>query len=119
MKLEGGELFDAKSAVECFDSIKGKTGVDITLFEGDKRKITTIRKPDGERAVGTRASAAVVRNVLQKGEVYSSDDIVVNGTRYFGYYIPLRRNRRYGQGSRKAAKAASQPYRNRPAYRIV
>lgn len=89
MKLEGGELFDAKSAVECFDSIKEKTGVDITLFEGDKRKITTIRKPDGERAVGTRASAAVVRNVLQKGEVYSSDDIVVNGTRYFGYYIPL------------------------------
>ncbi len=89
MKLEGGELFDAKSAVECFDSIKEKTGVDITLFEGDKRKITTIRNPDGERAVGTRASAAVVRNVLQKGEVYSSDDIVVNGTRYFGYYIPL------------------------------
>lgn len=40
---------------EMIDSIKEKTGVDITIFYQDMRIVTIIRTNDGARAVGTKA----------------------------------------------------------------
>lgn len=71
------------------DELKETTGADVTLFYGDQRVITSVRGRDGQRAVGTLAAPEVVHKVLEEGEPYDSERIEVNGTLYFGYYMPL------------------------------
>lgn len=58
--------------------------IDITVFEGDTRAASSI-----EGAVGTKASAEVIEVTLNRQETYFSEDVLVNGTDYFGYYIPI------------------------------
>lgn len=79
--------FDDKA--DLFDGITESTGIYITVFEGDKRKITTVTNSSGERAVGTRAADEVVETVLGEGEEFFSDNVDVNGTEFFGYYMPI------------------------------
>lgn len=57
--------------------------IDITVFEGDTRVDSSI-----EGAVGTKASAAAITHVLENKENYFDTNINVNGTAYYGYYIP-------------------------------
>ena len=57
--------------------------IDITVFEGDTRTDSSI-----EGAVGTKASAQVIEQVLNKRDIYFDTDININGTAYYGYYIP-------------------------------
>lgn len=58
-------------------------GIDITVFEGDTRKESSIAG-----AVGTKASDEVIEEVLRHGRVYFSSSANVNGQPYYGYYIP-------------------------------
>lgn len=74
---------------EIFGGIKENTGIDITIFDGDTRSITTISGKNGETAVGTKAAPEVVGEVIISGREYFTDDVEVNGTRYFGYYMPV------------------------------
>lgn len=71
------------------DAIKEKTNVDVTFFYQDTRVITTIRDRNGERVIGTRANAAVAKEVLEgdRETFYSSTEI--EGERYFSFYAPL------------------------------
>lgn len=71
------------------DSIREKTGVDITIFRLDTRAVTTIRTDDGERAVGTKANQTVVNDVLRGGQPHFYSSTMVEGVRYFSYYEPL------------------------------
>lgn len=57
--------------------------IDITVFEGDIRTESSI-----EGAVGTKASAEVVKQVLNGKQTHFDTDININGTAYYGYYIP-------------------------------
>lgn len=57
--------------------------IDITVFEGDTRAVSSI---DG--VVGTKASDEVIKQTLQNKQVYFSENANVNGEPYFGYYIP-------------------------------
>ena len=81
--------FDISAATDIVDGIKESTGMDVTVFWGDTRYLTTIVDDAGNRQVGTQASEAVVERVLQKGEYYSGDDVQILGQRYLCYYIPL------------------------------
>lgn len=74
---------------EIIDSIKEKTGVDITIFYQDMRVVTTIRTNDGARAVGTKASATVAEDVLKNGAPHFYASMMIEGVRYFSYYEPL------------------------------
>lgn len=74
---------------EIIDSIKEKTGVDITIFYQDTRIATTIQTKDGIRAVGTKANAAVAEDVLKGGRSHFYASMMVEGVRYFSYYEPL------------------------------
>ncbi len=58
--------------------------IDITVFKGDTRIVSSI-----EGAVGTKADASVVDAVLDKNQTYFTSDISVNGTAYYGYYEPI------------------------------
>lgn len=51
----------------------------ITLFLDDARIATTLRPDGGERAIGTRASAAVTAQVLGEGRSWHDTAFVVNG----------------------------------------
>lgn len=72
-----------------FDEITANTGIDITVFEGENRLLTTVKDSSGSRIVGTRAAQDVIREVIQGGNYYFSDNVEVNGMRYFGYYMPI------------------------------
>ena len=75
---------------EVIDDIKMHTGVDVTLFYGDIRWLTTVKYADGSRVTGTRAHRDVTTHVLNAGSEYFSDSVLVNGEKYFGYYMPVR-----------------------------
>ena len=66
-----------------------QTGIDLTLFKGDTRFMTSILDSTGKRIEGTRASDAVIESVLKNGKDYYSDEVVINNKPYFVYYMPL------------------------------
>lgn len=62
--------------------------VELTLFQGDTRLITSLKNADGTYNEGTQASAEVYEKV-KKGESFTSDDVVINGVDYYVYYQPI------------------------------
>ena len=70
------------------DSMKA-TGVDLTLFKGNIRFMTTIKDANGKRIEGTAASDAVWRTV-SAGNDYYSDSVKINGLDYHVYYMPIQ-----------------------------
>lgn len=81
--------FNITKNEEMADNIKEATDMDITIFYGDTRYMTSIIGSGGSRMIGTRASDAVIEAVLKNGEDYFSQNIDVYGQTYYGYYIPL------------------------------
>lgn len=75
---------------EYVDKLKSDTGYDVTVFYGDMRISTSLKdSSSGERLIGTRASDAVIREVINGKKEYSDDQIEVNGMPYYGYYVPV------------------------------
>lgn len=73
-------------------AIKGYSGdvnaykdleIDITVFKNDTRSESSIKN-----VVGTKASEKVIEAVLNGKEDYFDTNVDVNGTAYYGYYIP-------------------------------
>ncbi len=87
--INGNDLVDGfvEYDTEYIDKMK-TIGVDLTVFKENIRFMTTIIGDDGKRIEGTPASDAVWAAV-SKGEEYYSDDVVINGTDYYVYYMPL------------------------------
>ena len=71
--------------VEIADNIQEATDMDITVFYGDTRYMTSICKEDGSR----QASEVVTEEVLKKGNDYFARNVDVQGQAYFGYYVPI------------------------------
>jgi two-component system, NtrC family, sensor kinase len=61
----------------------------VTIFQRDVRIATTVRNGNGNRAIGTRVSAAVADAVLGHGEPWRDRAYVVNDW-YITAYDPLR-----------------------------
>ena len=79
-------------AYELVDDLKKDTGFDVTVFYGDTRYLTTIVDENGNRQIGTQASADVVETVLQNGKFLGSDKVKIEGERYICFYIPIYQN---------------------------
>lgn len=84
-----GEGLNISGATDIVDTIKAETGCDVTVFYGDERVLTTIVDAGGNRQVGTKASAEVSSQVLDKGQEYGNNNTDIFGKRYICYYIPL------------------------------
>lgn len=69
--------------------IKDNSDVDTTIFWGDSRVLTTIENSYGASVVGTQASPDVTQVVLEKGENYFSNNLIIEDQHYIGYYTPL------------------------------
>lgn len=74
-------------AVEGFDGdtsyLKNSHNIDMTIFKGDERIESSITG-----AVGTKASPDIVTTVLYGQEVCFTEDAIINGEVYYGYYEP-------------------------------
>lgn len=71
------------------DWLKKMTGMDITIFKGNQRVMTTIMK-DGQRIVGTKLDDPVIENlVLKEGKTHFAEN-TINGVNYESAYWPVR-----------------------------
>ena len=69
-----------------------KTGSSLTFFYGDERIVTSLKDKKGDYTLGSKAGDYVKKNVLQKGNDVFSSRVSVEGTMYYGYYIPVKQN---------------------------
>lgn len=74
------------------DDIAAKTGIEVTFFYNDKRLVTSLKDADGKRILGSTVGDFLVENVLQDGNEVFTNRVLVDGTFYFGYYVPVHQN---------------------------
>ena len=74
------------------DDIAAKTGIEVTFFYNDTRLVTSLKDADGKRILGSKAGDFLVENVLQDGNEVFTNRVLVDGTFYFGYYVPVQQN---------------------------
>ena len=78
----------ASSDTNMIDSVK-KEGIEMTVFKGNKRFLSSIRTDSGDRVYGTEADAAIYADVM-KGYTHIANNVIINGQEYMVCYKPLR-----------------------------
>lgn len=89
LKVENGALvvcIDLNSS-EYVDSVKAKTGAELTLFCGDTRYNTTLINSSGERNIGTQMDGGIWQQV-QGNNIYIGKT-VIGGMNYYVNYTPM------------------------------
>ncbi len=81
---EAGELTPDEDYI---DSLKDQ-GVELTVFVGDTRFSTSVRKDDGTRNNGTQAAAGIW-DTVSKGNDFYDNNTKVAGKDFYVYYEPL------------------------------
>ena len=71
------------------DSVKTQTGSEVSLFSGSKRYSTTIVDETGARAVDTQMEDNVAKTVLQDGNAYIGQAVIL-GQNHFVNYQPMK-----------------------------
>lgn len=74
---------------DLIDRVKEDSDVNVTIFWGNERILTTLTGDNGERIIGTALDDEVAGKVLD-GEEYFNSHMLIAGTKYCGYYIPLK-----------------------------
>lgn len=76
-------------APQYLDWLKKLSGMDVTIFKGDVRAMTTIEK-DNKRVIGTKLqSPEIMEAVLQRGELRFSQNNIL-GIEYKSAYWPVK-----------------------------
>ncbi len=95
---DAGELvkgdFNLSKNAGFADRIKEASGVEVSIFYGDKRYVTTITDENGNRASGETITGEIKEHVLDGGESYFVERAEVAGKQYLAYCMPL-----YNEGS--------------------
>ncbi len=87
-RLMKGET-ELTSDYRILDDIKSDTGAELTICIGATRRLTTVMDARGNRIVGTQVKDDVVEAVLNRGEEYFGENIMVGEEEYFAYYVPI------------------------------
>ncbi len=91
--IKNGQLYKGDALIngktDNIDRLSEQTGDAITIFQGDTRVSTTVKKEDGSRATGTKCSEEVADRVLNKGETVNMVTKVV-GKDYYVCYQPIK-----------------------------
>ena len=74
------------------DRIKENTGMDVTFFYGNKRIMTSALDKKGNRILGSEAGERVVNQVIKGKKPFFSTNVSLDGTRNYGYFIPVYQN---------------------------
>lgn len=75
---------------EYCEYVKRNTDLELTVFLGDTRYATSILDSSGKPLVGTKASDAVINTVINNGMEMHDSNIIINGNKYYGYYVPIK-----------------------------
>ena len=86
---KGGVMISNKDFIKITDMIPCSDDIDFTIFWGDTRMFTTVKRGDGSFITGTSADHKVTDSVLGKGIEYYYSKVKINGRNYAGYYIPI------------------------------
>ena len=93
LQTENGDIwkgsYNISQSENLVDTIKQESGMDVTFFYGSQRIMTSAVDKNGERILGSPAGDKVVEKVLNGGEEYFSDNVSMDGTIYYGYYVPV------------------------------
>lgn len=77
------------------DEFKTNTDIDITIFWGNERFATSVVDTSGKRALHTTMEDKLYNTICKEGS-YFSDQVVVVGQDYYGYYEVYKD---YGEGN--------------------
>lgn len=93
LEAENGDVwkgsYNISQSENLVDTIKEKSGMDVTFFYGTERIMTSALDEKGQRILGSPAGDVVTERVLKNGEEYFSDNISIDGTIFYGYYVPV------------------------------
>lgn len=93
LQAQNGDIwkgsYNISQSEHLVDTIKDKSGMEVTFFYGDKRIMTSAIDKNGNRILGTPAGEKIVQNVLVNGEEFFSKNVSLDGTIYYGYYVPV------------------------------
>ena len=86
--ISAGVRLDTMAAAE---SLHALLGAEVTFFKGRLRVSTSLKDANGKPMVGTELNnPEVVRNVLERGEVFTAQGVVLGGISYDVLYHPLK-----------------------------
>lgn len=90
--MKGDNLYKGNTMLsgnyKLVDQLKDEQDVEVSLFFGDVREVTTLKDELGKREINTKMSSEVY-DTLKKGEEYFATNVDVLGTDYYGYYVPV------------------------------
>ena len=93
LQAENGDIwkgsYNISQSENLVDTIKQESGMDVTFFYGSQRIMTSAVDKNGNRILGSPAGDKIVEKVLNGGEGYFSDNVSMDGTIYYGYYVPV------------------------------
>ena len=93
---DAGEMvkgnFNLSKNIDFVDRIKEESDVDVSIFYGDTRYVTTITDENGNRAAGETITGEIAERVLGNNENFFMEQAVVAGHQYLAYCIPLHNN---------------------------
>lgn len=81
--------YNISRSEKLLDTIKEKSGMEVTFFYGSQRVMTSVVDKNGDRILGSPAGEKIVTEVLHKGNGYFSRNVSIDGEMYFGYYEPV------------------------------
>lgn len=73
---------------ELIDKLKQERDVELSIFYGDTRVLTTLKDSSGKREINKKMSKEIY-DIIQRGESYFTDDLELFGVAYSGCYVPL------------------------------
>ncbi|MGN1106780.1 MAG: diguanylate cyclase domain-containing protein [Huintestinicola sp.] len=86
---KGGTMISYRDFIATMSMVPCSDDVDFTVFWGDTRVFTTVKRSDGTLITGTAADKKVIDCVIDKGMEYYYSRVKINGRNYAGYYIPI------------------------------
>lgn len=79
---------DVSASESLLEDYKEQFNVEVTIFFGDTRAITTITDGDS-KIIGTRQSDMRVLDTVMNGEKFTARDVYINDKQYYVCYIPI------------------------------
>ncbi len=65
-----------------------KHDIELTIFQGDTRFLTSLKNEDGSYMEGTQASEEIYKQV-SSGKDYNAENVVIGDEKYMVYYMPI------------------------------
>ena len=83
-------FYDVTGREDVIDSYAADEDLDISIYYGNVCKATSLFNLDtGERLLEEEAPEEVAATVLEGGEIYNANNVVINGNTYSVVYIPI------------------------------